>query len=276
MWPNFLHSDPSPLSAQLPALQGWLKTARGQQFFQRQQELLQSELPYIFGYHGAQLGVADSLDLLDVWPLGYKFALQLAGQTLQDSRSVISEAIAWPVQPRSLDLVLLHHALEFSAEPHRLLREAGKSVIPGGKVVIIGFNPWSFWGGYSQCAWGAERCLRGGHFLSVRRLHDWLKLLNFSLDKVVYGAPLQPFYRTGRRDGWVEQQSRRAGLPFGSFYIIQATKERMQMSGTTPRRTRRMSTIVGGTLTGASRGRGAFRRCSKKLLEKPSVIDGRD
>ncbi len=260
MWPHFFQSEPTSLPMQLPALQHWLRSARGQQFVQRQRALLASEMPYIFGYHGAQLGLADNLELLDVWPLGFKFALQLEGQRLDDGRRMLAEAIAWPVQARSLDLVLLHHALEFSAEPHRLLREATKSLIPGGKLVVIGFNPWSFWGGYSLCAWGSERCLRGGHYLSVRRLQDWLKLLNFSLDKVVYGAPLQPFYRTGGRDRRFELRCRRAQLPLGSFYILQATKERLQLSGVNPRRRRALSPLVGRPLAGASRGHGQLRR----------------
>ena len=47
---------------------------------------------------------------------------------------------------RSLDLVVLPHALELARDPHLTLREVERVLVPEGRVVIAGFNPASLWG----------------------------------------------------------------------------------------------------------------------------------
>jgi ubiquinone/menaquinone biosynthesis C-methylase UbiE len=42
--------------------------------------------------------------------------------------------------------VVLPHTLEFSADPHHVLREVERVLVPEGRVVISGFNPASLWG----------------------------------------------------------------------------------------------------------------------------------
>jgi ubiquinone/menaquinone biosynthesis C-methylase UbiE len=51
-----------------------------------------------------------------------------------------------PFATQSLDLVVLPHVLEFAAEPHQVLREVERVLIPEGQVIICGFNPSSLWG----------------------------------------------------------------------------------------------------------------------------------
>ena len=51
-----------------------------------------------------------------------------------------------PFASASLDLVVLPHVLEFLPDPHQMLREVERVLIPEGQVVIAGFNPLSLWG----------------------------------------------------------------------------------------------------------------------------------
>ena len=51
-----------------------------------------------------------------------------------------------PFASHSLDLVVLPHVLEFSTDPHQVLREVERVLIPEGQVIICGFNPTSLWG----------------------------------------------------------------------------------------------------------------------------------
>jgi SAM-dependent methyltransferase len=51
--------------------------------------------------------------------------------------------------------VLLPHVLEFSDNPHQVLREVSRILMPEGHVVVSGFNPWSLWGARSVL--GADR-----------------------------------------------------------------------------------------------------------------------
>jgi len=43
------------------------------------------------------------------------------------------------------------HTLEFTNDPHQVLREVDRVLIPEGHVVILAFNPWSLW--YDLVAW---------------------------------------------------------------------------------------------------------------------------
>jgi SAM-dependent methyltransferase len=38
------------------------------------------------------------------------------------------------------------HALEFHDDPHQILREVERVLIPEGELIITGFNPISIWG----------------------------------------------------------------------------------------------------------------------------------
>lgn len=58
---------------------------------------------------------------------------------------IACEEGAWPLSEHAADVVLLQHGLDFCLSPHRLLREAARTVRPGGHLLLIGINPWSLW-----------------------------------------------------------------------------------------------------------------------------------
>ena len=51
-----------------------------------------------------------------------------------------------PFATHSIDLVVMPHILEFAEDPHQVLREVERVLVPEGHVVITGFNPASLWG----------------------------------------------------------------------------------------------------------------------------------
>ncbi len=67
------------------------------------------------------------------------------GQTLQASRRC-TDFCELPFASQSLDLVVLPHVLEFAHEPHQILREVERVLIPEGQIIVTGFNPASLWG----------------------------------------------------------------------------------------------------------------------------------
>ena len=80
----------------------------------------------------------------------------------------------------SVDAVLLPHTLERASDPHQLLRECERVLTGGGRLIVLGFNPWS--------VLGLRRLLTRGawppaveQLYSERRLRDWLSLLNFDI-----------------------------------------------------------------------------------------------
>lgn len=140
---------------------------------------------------------------------------------------LVADLDAIPLLDNSVDFILLHHTLEFSENPHQVLREVARVLSPGGNLVIVGFNRWSFLG---LRRWISQ--LTGvtapwaHHPLSTGRLVDWMHLMScepMSIARGFYGLPLQ--YRRGMK--WFsrfDDYLMRATAPCGGFYMLHATK----------------------------------------------------
>lgn len=121
---------------------------------------------------------------------------------------------AWPWQADSLDLVVLPHTLERSADPHACLREVERVLIPEGQVLITGLNPMSLWG------W------RGSSLIAYRRLRDWLRLLGFEVQVSRFGGwtPALGSERWMQRMSWMDAVGQRWCPILGGVYLLMATK----------------------------------------------------
>ena len=51
-----------------------------------------------------------------------------------------------PLTDDSIDVMLIHHLLDFSDSIQEILHEVSRVVMPMGHVVLMGFNPVSMWG----------------------------------------------------------------------------------------------------------------------------------
>ncbi len=135
------------------------------------------------------------------------------------------DPLALPFCRGQFDVVVLHHLLDCSRDPHSSLREAAASVRDGGTLVVVGFNPWSTWGALRLLSqrrslpWSAT-------FLSPLRLLDWLSLLGFALDRSVYDffrPPWAPLLGNVRRDEFATVKNA-LGVPLGGVYVFFARK----------------------------------------------------
>ncbi len=182
-----------------------------------------------FGYNAVQLG-APTLDLLEGNQIGLKVVCdtELAFITkIRDSRETASIAFEeLPFETESIDLVLLPHTLEAVDDAHALIREVDRVMIPGGRVVITGFNMMSLWGlrvGMEKL--GSEQFLPGKKFFSVRQITDWLHLLNFNVDRGAFGR-YHPWRlpRRGNRQQWIEKAGDRWWPHCGALYSVSGIK----------------------------------------------------
>ncbi|WP_321869391.1 class I SAM-dependent methyltransferase [Paraburkholderia tropica] len=133
-----------------------------------------------------------------------------------------------PFEAQSVDLIVMPHTLEFTSDPHRLLREAERVLMPEGQLVIVGFNSLSLWGARQSAG-----KLTGRPFLPARqdliaftRLKDWIKLLGFELERGRFGCyrpPLSTDKWLGRY-GFMEAAGDRWWAIFGAVYMITAIK----------------------------------------------------
>ena len=58
---------------------------------------------------------------------------------------IVGEADSLPIETHSVDVVIMPHTLEFEENPHQVLREVDRVLRPEGIILLMGFNPWSFW-----------------------------------------------------------------------------------------------------------------------------------
>ncbi len=211
-------------------LQDWFQTPLGQYLLEKEQAYLDDVTPDIFGFHALQLGMPD-VDLLHASRISHRMRIASSG-----SPDLYAKCHELPLATQSIDLVLLPHVLEFAAEPHQILREVDRVMMPEGRLVIVGFNPWSLWGLRSSLGFSRDQYPWNGRFLSLLRVKDWLSLLGFdvSAGRLVAYAP--PFDSPGvrRRFGFMEPAGDRWWAVGGAVYMLQGIKRVRGMRLLTP------------------------------------------
>ena len=208
----------------------WLQTPPGRYAAQWEQTRIDEIVADVFGYNAVQVGLVD-WDLLDHNRMPFKIFVSAVGLS-QDSlvrgrTCVLADPAALPFESQSIDLLVLPHVLDCTATPHAVLREVERVLMPEGRVVISGFNPWSFWGARNVMP-AMEQWLPSApsSLVSVPRLRDWLKLMSFEVDPPSYGCFAPPV----RAQPWLDRFAflDRAGPRWwnvcGNVYVVTAVK----------------------------------------------------
>ncbi|MDX9874260.1 MAG: class I SAM-dependent methyltransferase [Spongiibacteraceae bacterium] len=207
------------------ALQDWFTTPLGAAVLAAERRLLMRQLDECFGYHLLQLSVDDSLTLFDGSRVQRCFR---AGPVFRaDGQPFIQcDYQSLPFDCDSLDVVIVHHSLEFCVSPHAVLRELHRVLVPHGRLLLMGFNPWSLLGARLRLAADFGRSVAWQrHSLTVPRLRDWLALLGFGCERVEYGFSQLPLHRTARQPAADEGPLWRDYWPLGGIYLLSARKE---------------------------------------------------
>jgi SAM-dependent methyltransferase len=186
----------------------------------------------VFGYHAVQLGWPELQALRQNrmphrWQACAEFEWPGAAPPQGFKPDVWLDSRSWPWQADSLDLVVLPHTLERSADPHACLREVERVLIPEGQVLITGLNPMSAWG-WRQTRGGQGRLLShtAQPLIGYRRLRDWLRLLGFEVQVSRFGGwtPALATEAWMHRWRWMETAGERWWPIFGGVYLVLATK----------------------------------------------------
>ncbi|QDZ27336.1 class I SAM-dependent methyltransferase [Noviherbaspirillum sp. UKPF54] len=224
--------DHSSLEKSIIALGPWLETPTGDYVRAWQQARLDELTADIFGFNAVQIGLPQINALqANRMPNKWLTDMRMPDRKPGDKRVpvvVVHDFAELPFASQSLDLVVLPHVLEFAAEPHQVLREVERVLIPEGQVIICGFNPASLWG-LRQVAGrltGAHFLPQDGEFISVPRLKDWLKLLNMEVNRGHFGcyAPPCTSEKWLKRFNFMEKAGNRWWPYLGAVYMVQAIK----------------------------------------------------
>jgi len=134
-----------------------------------------------------------------------------------------------PLTNNALDAVVLHHVLEGADDPRTAIREVARVLAPGGRLLIVSFNPWSLWGIRGAYARFFRDSFSGLRFVSPVRLLDWLTVLGFELQHEVRYLAYELPFATRNKDAGPWKRFRalcaRHGLPVGGVYVISAVKQ---------------------------------------------------
>ena len=211
-------------------LRDWFDTPLGQYLLEKERAYLDEVTPDIFGFHAIQLGM-ESTDLLRENRITHKMRIAKSGEV-----DVLAKCPELPIATQSIDLVVLAHVLEFADEPHAILREVDRVMMPEGHLVIVGFNPWSLWGLRSALGFSREQYPWNGRFVSLLRVKDWLALLGFdvSAGRLIAYAPPFDSERWRRRFGFMEPAGDRWWAVGGAVSMLQAIKRVRGMRIITP------------------------------------------
>ena len=235
------------------SLAPWLETPPGDYARQWEQARLDELTADIFGYNAVQIGLPQ-IDALAANRMNNRwvtdFALPSSAEAGARQVVVVHDVAELPFATQSLDLVVLPHVLEFAAEPHQVLREVERVLIPEGQVIVCGFNPISMWG-LRQAAGrvtGTHFLPLHGEFISVPRLKDWLKLLNMEINRGHFGCYAPPCATAQwlQRYAFMEKAGNRWWPYLGALYIVQAIKRVKGMRLVGPAWQKRSATVTGG------------------------------
>ena len=192
----------------------WWQSPLGRHIVSEERALLASFPLYFHGYYQIQIGDCEGL------------LPSLSGSYVQKTMSPLADfegrINALPFKSRSIDTLLLPHVLEFSDDPHQVLREVERVLDIDGTVLLFIFNPWSLWG-LRRLVSRKKAAPWYGYFFSRTRIKDWLSLLNFEVVEtraLLFHPPINNeawFKRLGFIARWC---SRCGGLFSGATLLI--------------------------------------------------------
>ncbi len=229
-------------------LRAWFHLPAGHLLLEQESAQLEQVLGDLFGYHLLQVGCPGGVEMLAASRIRHNMVMSLEARPGRGGAALCGSAAALPFAGESLDVILLPHVLEFSPDPHQVLREVERTLIPEGHLIVIAFNPWSFWTLWRWLGWRRRNPPWSGRFHSPSRVQDWLGLLGFDTLQVrsfVYYPPV----RHGallRRLHLFEYLGRRCQPFLGAAYVLVARKRVATLTPLVPRWRLRDRLLPGG------------------------------
>ena len=199
----------------------WLDSEPGQALLSEEKAMLTEWLRSQAGQRAVAIYAGGGRDFLSESPLRWQTSIAPPGFTgvkLQSRLDLL------PIAKSSVDVLLLHHTMDFAADPHQALREASRCMAPGGKMAIIGFHPVSVMGLARWLLWWKSPGWMGRYY-RPNRLTDWLQVLGFEVDGMGSGFYTMPLSDRGRsRVRLLDWLGRFLWPRHGNTYLLVARK----------------------------------------------------
>lgn len=189
---------------------------------ERLRQLLARMTADVFGYYALESGaLAGWQSFLQESRIARRFTL---GSQAEGQVSLIGAVEHLPFAFNNLDLVVASHALDCSVNPHQVLREIERVLVPEGHCIIVGFNPFSL-RGIGQLRHWVQRKPVPYRTYSTFRVREWLNVLGFEVLETV-SIGFCPLFSRKRNFGY----ARWFGAALGNVYVIHAQKKVSNMT----------------------------------------------
>jgi len=201
----------------LTPITNWLQLNNGQYLQQQTQHFVNNAITHCFGYHLLKLGQLSTQ--LDTSKCAISHQIHCSQSGVEAGLHCDLQNL--PFQDSTIDLCMLMHELDFSSDPHQLLREIDRILTLDGTLIISGYNPYSLFG--IKTLFTAKNTQRARLF-SPNRVIDWLHLLGFEIKNkqqfdYIFTRPQAPIPKL------IENIGQRYLPFFCSVYFIVATKK---------------------------------------------------
>lgn len=163
----------------------WQNLPNGELILSAIDDILKPWWHKFFGYHLLKVGDLSHEISSKESPIKNQvsccFNNDLSGDKTHGNADIIGELDDLPILDHSVDVCLLSHTLEFSLDPHHVIREANRAIIPNGYLIITGFNPISLAGINRVVPYRRKKSPWNEHFFSPMRVKDWLHLMGYEI-----------------------------------------------------------------------------------------------
>ena len=155
-----------------------------QKILDREHSLLKNKVSNFAGYRFMSLGANTDSKLIETFNHSHKFCIDTLGS--QKKCNTVSLFSDLPLPSEAIDCVLLQHILEFSEQPQSIISEVSRVINSGGHLFIFIVNPISVLGLKKLIAKKMNKSEGSIYYpLRIKRITDWLHLLNFEVKAVV-------------------------------------------------------------------------------------------
>ena len=209
----------SSILEEVTQLERWLSEGVGVALHDTERAICDELLPNYYGDVLLQAGIPSA-------PLFQKSATrhQIMMGVSRGAGGLIGNPGQLPFASESIDVLIAQHLLDVGDRPQFLVQELARTILPMGRLIVIGFNPLSLWSCRRVLA--ATRKGQPAQWgLAPRRLLDWLNLLNFKIDRIEFGGFGWPGQLLGRRrPDFSLGLGRKYNMGWGGVYVVVAQR----------------------------------------------------
>lgn len=206
----------------LTPLDSWSQLPHGACLLQQTQRRVNHHLSRCFGYHLLKLGQLSCQLSTAKSPIIHQINCAPSGKDI----GLYADLHLLPIQDSSIDLCILAHELDFSSDPHQLLREIDRVLTLDGTLIISGYNPISLFGLRSLFT---PKHPQSPRLFLPNRVLDWLHLLGFEIQQKQHFDFLSCNLNT-KFSNCIESIGERFLPFFCSTYFIVAKKQSIPMT----------------------------------------------